>query len=77
MLAAGRARSSRTRPAAAACPAFGAAAPLPSSSPGVVELEPLGEIDGLPAFAAPHDEPWLYDGRAVLKLDRDPIVDRR
>ena len=45
---------------------------------------------GLPAFAAPADEPWLYDGRIVLdaepaavgvelpgrsELDRDPVVD--
>ena len=24
----------------------------------------------VPAFAAPADEPWLYDGRIVLRLDR-------
>jgi hypothetical protein len=31
-----------------------------------VELESLGEVEGLPVFAAPRDEPWLYDGRIVL-----------
>jgi hypothetical protein len=46
----------------------GFAAPLlcPSVLPGV-ELEPLGDVAGLPAFAAPHEEPWIYDGRAVLR----------
>jgi hypothetical protein len=34
--------------------------------PGV-ELEPLGELASLPAFAAPRDEPWIYDGRIVLR----------
>jgi hypothetical protein len=29
-------------------------------------LERLGDIEGLPAFAAPQDDPWLYDGRIVL-----------
>jgi hypothetical protein len=49
----------------------GFAAPLlcPSLLPGV-ELEPLGEVHGLPAFAAPQDEPWIYDGRIVLRLRR-------
>jgi hypothetical protein len=31
-----------------------------------IELEPLGEVAGLPAFAAPREEPWIYEGRAVL-----------
>ena len=61
-----RARSSRTRRAPAACPAFGAPLLCPSVLPGV-ELEPLGDVAGLPAFAAPRDEPWIYDGRAVLR----------
>jgi hypothetical protein len=47
----------------------GFAAPLlcPSVLTGV-ELEPLGEVAGLPAFAAPppRAEPWVYDGRIVL-----------
>jgi hypothetical protein len=38
----------------------------PSVLPGV-ELEPLGEVAGIPAFAAPRDEPWVYDGRVVLR----------
>lgn len=46
----------------------GFAAPLlaPSVLPGI-ELEQVGETAGLPAFAAPADEPWLYDGRIVLR----------
>jgi hypothetical protein len=47
-------------------PGFGAPLICPSVLPGV-ELEPLGEIAGLPAFAAPSSEPWVYDGRIVLK----------
>lgn len=47
-------------------PAFGAPLLCPSVLPGV-ELEPLGDVAGLPAFAAPRDEPWIYDGRAVLR----------
>jgi hypothetical protein len=31
------------------------------------ELDRLGEVAGLPAFAAPRDEPWVYDGRIVLR----------
>jgi len=27
----------------------------------------LEDIAGLPAFAAPLGEPWLYDGRVVLR----------
>jgi hypothetical protein len=47
-------------------PAFGAPLVCPSVLSGV-ELEPLGDVAGLPAFAAPRDEPWIYDGRAVLR----------
>ena len=47
-------------------PAFGAPLVCPSVLPGV-ELDPLGDVAGLPAFAAPRDEPWIYDGRAVLR----------
>ena len=55
-------------------PAFGAPLLCPSVLPGV-ELEPLGDVAGLPAFAAPLVEPWTYDGRAVLKAR--PRSDRR
>jgi hypothetical protein len=55
-------------------PAFGAPLLCPSVLPGV-ELEPLGDVAGLPAFAAPHIEPWIYDGRAVLRAR--PQSDRR
>lgn len=49
----------------------GFAAPLlcPSVVPGVT-LERLGEAAGLPAYAAPRDEPWVYDGRIVLRVRR-------
>jgi hypothetical protein len=32
-----------------------------------VELEPLPDVAGLPAFAPPTEEPWIYDGRIVLR----------
>jgi hypothetical protein len=65
----------RTRPREAAVyapgsgrvPGFSAPLLCPSVVPGV-ELEPLGEVGGLPAFAAPQDEPWVYDGRIVLRV---------
>jgi hypothetical protein len=41
----------------------------PSVAPGV-ELERLDDVEGLPAFAAPADEPWVYDGRILLKALR-------
>ena len=47
-------------------PGFGAPLLAPSLLAGI-ELEPLGEIADLPAFAAPRDEPWIYDGRIVLR----------
>jgi hypothetical protein len=47
-------------------PGFGAPLLCPSVLPGV-ELERLGDVAGLPAFAAPRDEPWIYDGRIVLR----------
>jgi len=55
-------------PGAGRVPGFGAPLLCPSVLPGI-ELEPLGEVAGLPAFAAPRDEPWIYDGRAVLRVD--------
>jgi hypothetical protein len=50
-------------------PGFGAPLLAPSVLPGI-ELEPLGELAGLPAYAAPLDEPWIYDGRIVLRRRR-------
>ncbi|HZU20873.1 MAG TPA: hypothetical protein VE982_06615 [Gaiellaceae bacterium] len=47
-------------------PGFDAPLLCPSVLPGI-ELERLGDVAGLPAFAAPRDEPWIYDGRAVLR----------
>jgi hypothetical protein len=46
----------------------GFAAPLiaPSVLDGI-HLERLEDVAGLPAYAAPRDEPWLYDGRIVLR----------
>lgn len=46
-------------------PTFAAPLVCPSVLPGI-ELERIGEVAGLPAYAAPQDEPWVYDGRAVL-----------
>ena len=62
-------------PGSGRVPSFGAALLCPSVLPGVTELEPLGDVAGLPAFAAPRDEPWIYDGRAVLRAR--PRSDRR
>jgi len=47
-------------------PGFGGPLVCPSVLPGI-ELERLDDVAGLPAFAAPRDEPWIYDGRAVLR----------
>lgn len=47
-------------------PGFSAPLLAPSVLAGI-SLEPLGEIAGLPAFAAPKDEPWVFDGRIVLR----------
>jgi hypothetical protein len=35
-----------------------------------IELERLHDVEGLPAFAPPADEPWVYDGRIVLRSRR-------
>jgi hypothetical protein len=56
-------------PGAGRIPGFSAPLLAPSVLPGI-ELEPLGEVAGLPAFAAPRDEPWIYDGRIVLRRKR-------
>jgi hypothetical protein len=48
-------------------PGFSAPLLCPSVLRGV-RLERLPDIEGLPAFAPPADEPWVYDGRIVLTL---------
>ncbi len=63
------------RPGSGRVPGFASPLLCPSVLPGVVELEPLGDVAGLPAFAAPRGEPWLYDGRAMLRAR--PRSDRR
>jgi hypothetical protein len=52
-------------------PSFAAPLLCPSVLPGV-ELERLPDVAGLPAYAAPQHEPWIYDGRAVLVVTRKP-----
>ena len=47
-------------------PGFSAPLLAPSVLPGI-ELERLPDVEGLPAYAAPREEPWVYDGRIVLK----------
>ncbi len=49
-------------------PSFSHPLLCPSLLAGVV-LERLPDVEGLPAYAAPADEPWLYDGRIVLDAD--------
>jgi hypothetical protein len=46
-------------------PAF----PHPLLCPSVLDgirIDRLPDVEGLPAYAVPIDEPWLYDGRIVL-----------
>lgn len=46
--------------------------PHPLLCPSVlegIELDRLPDIAGLPAFAAPSDDTWLYDGRIILQAD--------
>ena len=50
-------------------PGFSAPLLCPSVLDGV-RLERLSDVAGLPAYAAPRDEPWLYDGRIVLQVKR-------
>jgi hypothetical protein len=50
-------------------PGFAGALLAPSVLPGVA-LARLDDVEGLPAYAAPRDEPWVYDGRIVLKARR-------
>ena len=45
--------------------------PHPLLCPSVLEgvsLERLPDVAGLPAYAAPTEEPWCYDGRIVLSV---------
>jgi hypothetical protein len=53
------------RPGPGRIPGFAHPLLCPSVLDGVV-LERLPDLAGLPAFAAPADEPWVYDGRIVL-----------
>jgi hypothetical protein len=50
-------------------PGFTGALLVPSVLPGI-ELERLDDVEGIPAYAAPRDEPWVYDGRIVLRVRR-------
>jgi hypothetical protein len=47
-------------------PGFSHALLCPSVLAGVT-IERLPDVAGLPAFAAPAGEPWIYDGRNVLR----------
>jgi hypothetical protein len=47
-------------------PGFGHPLLCPSVVHGI-ELEQLADVEGLPAFAPPRDEPWIYDGRVVVR----------
>ena len=61
-------------PGSGRIPGFTAPLLCPSVAPGV-ELERLDDVAGLPAYAAPRDEPWIYDGRAVLRAGRHALDD--
>jgi hypothetical protein len=54
------------RPGPGRIPGFAQPLVCPSVVDGI-ELERLPDLAGLPAFAAPQDEPWIYDGRIVLR----------
>jgi hypothetical protein len=56
-------------PGAGRLPGFTGALLAPSVLPGI-EIERLDDVEGLPAYAAPRDEPWVYDGRIVLRARR-------
>jgi len=57
------------RPEGGRQPGFAAPLVCPSVLDGL-RLERLADVAGLPAYAAPLEEPWLYDGRIVLRLRR-------
>ena len=56
-------------PGAGRVPGFGHPLLCPSILKGI-EAERLPDVEGLPAFAPPAEEPWIYDGRLVLELRR-------
>ena len=58
------------RPGPGRVPGFSHALVCPSVVAGT-SLERLADVAGLPAFAAPQEEPWLYDGRIVLRARPD------
>ncbi len=53
------------RPGKGRVPGFPHPLICPSIAEGIT-LERLPDVAGLPAYAAPADEPWLYDGRITL-----------
>jgi hypothetical protein len=53
-------------PGAGRMPGFSSPLLCPSVLEGI-SLERLPDLAGLPAFAAPAGEPWVYDGRVVLR----------
>jgi hypothetical protein len=54
-------------PGAGRIPNFAQPLLCPSVLDGL-SLERLPDVAGLPAFAAPAEEPWSYDGRIVLRV---------
>ena len=48
-------------------PGFSSALLCPSVLRGI-ELERVPDVEGLPAFRPPADEPWVYDASIVLKI---------
>jgi len=63
----------RPRALAAYLPGYGRIPnfPHPLLCPSILdglELQPVGDVAGIPAFAAPAQEPWIYDGRIVLRV---------
>jgi hypothetical protein len=54
------------QPGSGRIPGFAHPLVCPSALDGV-ELERVADVGGLPAFAAPAGEPWVYDGRIVLR----------
>jgi hypothetical protein len=57
------------RPGAGRIPNF----PHPLLCPSVLEgirIERIPDVAGLPAYSVPEEEPWIYDGRLVLRVNR-------
>jgi hypothetical protein len=57
------------RPGAGRIPGFAHPLLSPSVLEGI-ELTRVADVAGLPAYAAPTDEPWIYDGRIVVSVGR-------